>query len=208
MVLRSAGNDPDVKGRYHNSFDFAPHVKPSTVEDTPDFDDPPSKSQRKRDMDALQDIGEELTQLNEQQLASVELPESLRDAVLEARAMKRNEARRRQMQYVGKLMRQVDPAPIRIKLDGFLSVSAEQTAQLHHIERWRERLIDDPQAVSEFIAAYPEADSQQLRTLIRNAVTERERGKPPKHFRALFQMIRGLAEARSRSDTAADASTE
>lgn len=174
------------------------------MEDTPDFDDLPSKSQRKRDMDALQDIGEELTQLNEQQLASVELPESLRDALLAARAMKRNEARRRQMQYVGKLMRQVDPAPIRIKLDGFLSVSAEQTAQLHHIERWRGRLIDDPQAVSEFIAAYPEADSQQLRTLIRNVITERERSKPPKHFRALFQMIRGLAEARNRSDAAVE----
>lgn len=195
-----------MKERYDNSFNFDPlhfdpaRLFPRTVEDTPDFDDLPSKSQRKRDMDALQDIGEELTQLNEQQLASVELPESLRDAVLEARAMKRNEARRRQMQYVGKLMRQVDPAPIRIKLDGFLSVSAEQTAQLHHIERWRERLIDDPQAVSEFIAAYPETDSQQLRTLIRNTTTERERGKPPKHFRALFQMIRGLAEARGRND--------
>jgi ribosome-associated protein len=170
------------------------------VENTPDFDDLPSKSQRKRDMDALQDIGEELTQLNEQQLASIELPENLREAVLEARAMKRNEARRRQMQYVGKLMRQVDPLPIRTKIDGFLSVSAEHTAQLHHIERWRERLIDDPQAVSEFIAAYPEADSQQLRTLIRNTSDERARGKPPKNFRALFQMIRGLAEARSGSD--------
>ena len=196
-----------MKGRYHNSFNFDAHLTTSAVEDTPDFDEAPSKSQRKRDMDALQDIGEELTQLNEQQLASIELPESLRDAVLEARAMKRNEARRRQMQYVGKLMRQVDPAPIRVKIDGFLSVSAEQTAQLHHIERWRERLIDDPQAVSEFIAAYPEVDSQQLRTLIRNVTTERERGKPPKHFRALFQMIRGLAEARNR-DTAADASTD
>lgn len=175
------------------------------MEDTPDFDDLPSKSQRKRDMDALQDIGEELTQLNEQQLASVDLPESLRDAVLEARAMKRTEARRRQMQYVGKLMRQVDPAPIRVKLDGFLSVSAEQTAQLHHIERWRERLIDDPQAVSEFIAAYPEADSQQLRTLIRNVTTERERGKPPKHFRALFQMIRGLADGAAKIHSRNDA---
>jgi len=172
----------------------------AAVEDTPEFDDAPSKSRRKRDMDALQDIGEELTQLNEQQLAGIELPETLRDAVLEARAMKRNEARRRQMQYIGKLMRQVDPLPIRAKIDGFLSVSAEHTARLHHIERWRERLLDDPQAMSEFIAAYPEADSQQLRTLLRNVATERERGKPPKHFRALFQMIRGLAEARNRSD--------
>ncbi|MGV3629470.1 MAG: ribosome biogenesis factor YjgA [Betaproteobacteria bacterium] len=162
------------------------------MEDTPEFDDAPSKSQRKRDMDALQDIGEELTQLNEQQLASVDLPENLRDAVLAARAMKRNEARRRQMQYVGKLMRQVDPAPIRAKIDGWLSVSAEHTARLHRIERWRERLLADPAALAEFIAAHPAADSQQLRTLIRNTEQERERGKPPKNFRALFQMIRDL----------------
>lgn len=166
------------------------------MENTPDFDDLPSKSQRKRDMDALQDIGEELTQLNEQQLASVDLPENLRDAVLEARAMKRNEARRRQMQYVGKLMRQVDPAPIRVKLDGFLSMSAEHTARLHHIERWRERLLSDPQSVSEFIAEFPATDSQQLRTLIRNTEQERARGKPPKNFRALFQMIREVSATR------------
>lgn len=166
------------------------------MEDTPDFDDLPSKSQRKRDMDALQDIGEELTQLNEQQLAGIELPENLRDAVLEARAMKRNEARRRQMQYVGKLMRQVDPAPIRVKLDGFLSVSAEHTARLHHIERWRERLLSEPQSVSEFIAEFPATDSQQLRTLIRNTEQERARGKPPKNFRALFQMIREVSATR------------
>jgi len=178
------------------------------VEDTPDFDDLPSKSQRKRDMDALQDIGAELTELNEQQLAGIELPENLRDAVLAARAMKRNEARRRQVQYIGKLMRQVDPAPIRAKLDGFLSVSAENTAQLHHIERWRERLLAEPQAVSEFIAAFPEADSQQLRTLIRNTSDERNRNKPPKHFRALFQMIRGLVEARNRASAAAETPSE
>ncbi len=152
-------------------------------------------------MDALQDIGEELTQLNEQQLASVELPESLRDAVLAARAMKRNEARRRQMQYVGKLMRQVDPAPIRAKIDGWLSVSAEHTARLHQIERWRERLLADPAALAEFIAAHPAADSQQLRTLIRNTEQERVRGKPPKNFRALFQMIRLVTEEQSAVDT-------
>jgi ribosome-associated protein len=179
------------------------------MDDTPEYDDLPSKSQRKRDMDALQAIGAELTELNEQQLATIDLPESLRDAVREARAMKHNEARRRQVQYIGKLMRQVDdPATIRSKLDGFLSVSAEQTAQLHHIERWRERLLAEPQSVSEFIAAYPEADSQQLRTLIRNTAEERARVKPPKHFRALFQMIRDLVEARNRMSTAADPPAE
>jgi ribosome-associated protein len=209
MIFAGRRDRPCRKGRYHNSFNFCPTVAEDTlVDDTPDFDDLPSKSQRKRDMDALQDIGAELTELNAQQLDSIELPESLREAVLEARAMKHNEARRRQVQYIGKLMRQVDPAPIRAKLDGFLSVSAEHTAQLHHIERWRDRLLADPKSVAEFIAAYPEADSQQLRTLLRNTADERARAKPPKHFRALFQMIRGLVEARNRTNTAADVPTE
>ncbi len=172
------------------------------MEDTPDFDEPPSKSQRKRDMDALQDIGTELVALNDQQLASIELPENLRDAVTEARRLHPHEARRRQLQYIGKLMRHIDPAPIRAKLDGWLSVSAEHTAHLHHIERWRERLLADPQAVSEFIAEFPAANSQQLRTLIRNTEQERTRGKPPKSFRALFQMIRELTEARDRNNDA------
>jgi ribosome-associated protein len=165
------------------------------VEDTPEFDEPPSKSQRKRDMDALQTIGAELVALNDQQLASIELPENLRDAVTEARRLHPHEARRRQLQYIGKLMRHIDPEPIRAKLDGWLSVSAEHTAKLHHIERWRERLLNDPQSVSEFISEYPAADSQQLRTLIRNTEQERARGKPPKNFRALFQMIRELTAA-------------
>ena len=172
------------------------------MEDTPEFDEPPSKSQRKRDMDALQTIGAELVALNDQQLASIELPENLRDAVTEARRLHPHEARRRQLQYIGKLMRHIDPEPIRAKLDGWLSVSAEHTAKLHHIERWRERLLNDPQSVSEFISEYPAADSQQLRTLIRNTEQERARGKPPKNFRALFQMIRDLtATADHNNDT-------
>lgn len=163
----------------------------------PEPPEPPSKSQRKRDMDALQAIGAELVMLNTHQLDSIELPENLREAVVFARSMKPNESRRRQLQYIGKLMRQVDPAPIRARLDALMSVSAEHTAQLHHIERWRDRLVAEPLAVSEFIAAHPGADSQQLRTLIRNVTEERSRGKPPKHYRALFQMIRGLVESRA-----------
>lgn len=171
---------------------------PSPVNEIPEAPDPLSKSQRKRDMDALQGIGEELTQLNEQQLASIDLPESLRDAVLAARAMKRNEARRRQLQYIGKLMRQVDPAPIRARIDGWRSASVGHTAQLHRIERWRERLLAEPEALALFIADHPDADTQQLRTLIRNTEYERTHGKPPKSFRALFQMIHTLVEARDR----------
>jgi len=173
------------------------------VQDTPEFDEPPSKTQRKRDMVALQAIGAELIALNDQQLASIEMPENLLDAVTEARRLHPHEARRRQLQYIGKLMRNIDPAPIRTGLDSLLSASAEHTARLHFIERWRERLLADPQAVAEFISEFPAANSQQLRTLIRNTGQERERSKPPKHFRALFQMIRELTEARDGNNEAA-----
>ncbi len=189
--MRGAAGERALKGRYHNSFIF----DAAQVEDTPDFDDLPSKSRRKRDMTALQDIGAELVELGDAQLAGIDLPENLREAVDEARRLRAHGARRRQLQYIGKLMRHVDPAPIREKLEGFRSTSAAETARLHRIERWRERLLDEPGALAEFIAAHPGTDSQQLRTLLRNTAGERARGKPPKHFRALFQMIKAVIEA-------------
>lgn len=173
------------------------------MEDTPEFDELPSKSQRKRDMDELQDIGAALVELNDQQLASVEMPENLRDAVTEARRLRTHEARRRQLQYIGKLMRYIDPAPIQARLDGWRSASAGHTAQLHHIERWRDRLLAEPDSLALFVADFPGADTQQLRTLIRNTEFERTHGKPPKSFRALFQMIRELVETRDRDGAAA-----
>ncbi len=173
------------------------------MNEIPEAPDPLSKSQRKRDMDELQEIGAALVGLNDQQLASVEMPENLRDAVAEARRLRTHEARRRQLQYIGKLMRYVDPAPIQARLDGWRSNSAGHTAQLHHIERWRERLLAEPEALALFIADFPGADTQQLRTLIRNTEFERTHGKPPKSFRALFQMIRELVETRDRDNAAA-----
>ncbi len=173
------------------------------MEDTPESAELPSKSQRKRDMDELQEIGAALIELNDQQLASVDMPENLRDAVAEARRLRTHEARRRQLQYIGKLMRYVDPAPIRARLDGWRSASAGHTAQLHHIERWRDRLLAEPDALALFVADFPGADTQQLRTLLRNTEFERTHGKPPKSFRALFQMIRELVETRDRGNAAA-----
>ena len=150
----------------------------------------PSKSQRKRESHALQDLGTELTELTDEQLAAVELPESLRDAVLEARRLAgKHEARRRQMQYVGKLMRHIDPEPIRASIDAYKAVSREATARLHLLERWRTRLLEDDNALTVFMSEYPHADAARLRTLLRNAERERAAGQPPKSFRALFQLI-------------------
>jgi ribosome-associated protein len=149
----------------------------------------PSKSQRKRDMHELQDLGVELVELTEQQLASVELPENLFDAVMAARRMTKHEARRRQMQYIGKLMRGIDPEPIRERISAFNAVSHAQTARLHLLERWRARLLEDDEALTELLNEHPRADAARLRLLMRNAARERAAGQPPKSFRALFQLL-------------------
>ena len=149
----------------------------------------PSKSQRKREMHELQDLGAELVELSEQQLASIDLPERLRDAVLDAREITKFEARRRQLQYIGKLMRAVDPEPIRKKLATWQAASRTHTARLHLIERWRERLLDDEAALGELVAERPQADAVRLRLLVRNVQREREAGQPPKSFRALFRVL-------------------
>jgi len=152
-------------------------------------DELPSKSQRKRDMHELQDLGVELVELTEQQLASVELPENLFDAVMAARRITKHEARRRQMQYIGKLMRGIDPEPIRERISAFKAVSHTQTARLHLLERWRARLLEDDGALTELLNEHPHADAARLRLLMRNAARERAAGQPPKSFRALFQLL-------------------
>ncbi len=157
-------------------------------------DDRPSKTQRKKEMLALQDLGAELLHLSDEQLATVPLPETLRDAVLEARRITDFEGRRRQLQFVGKLMRSTDAAPIRERIDAFRTSSREHTAQLREIERWRERLIEDDAALAGLVASHPHADTQQLRALARNARREREQNRPPRSFRALFKALRTLLE--------------
>jgi ribosome-associated protein len=151
---------------------------------------PISKSQRKRDMHDLQDIGEELVALSADRLRALELPEPLLDAVQAARNISKFGALRRQLQYVGRLMRSVDSEPIRAQLDAWNGKSAAHTAWLHRLENWRERLLAEEDALGEFMTAFPAVDTQHLRTLIRNARQERLEDRPPKAFRALFQTLR------------------
>ena len=96
------------------------------------------------------------------------------------------------MQFIGKLMRHIDPAPIQARLDEWNSVSAEQIARMHQIERWRDRLLAEPAALGELATSFPQADLQPLRTLIRNTLRERAQNKPPKNYRAMFQLLRDI----------------
>ncbi len=184
------------KQRYHNRLIPTPFTmntdnNAATPDDAPYYEGP-SKTQRKNDAHARQELGAALVALNRERLAQVELPESLRDAVLAAQKITAHEGRRRQLQFIGKLMRNVDPEPIQAKLDSWQSASAEQIAHMHRIERWRDRLLAEPAAIGELAQEFPQADLQQLRTLIRNTLREREQNKPPKNYRALFQSLREI----------------
>lgn len=155
-------------------------------------DEKPSKTRRKKDMHALQALGEALVDLSVDQLQVMALPEALYDAVREAQGLSRHEARRRQMQYIGKLMREVDPQPIRARLDEYAGTSARAAAALHRAERWRERLLDDEAALTEFAQTHPSADMQALHTTLREARKERLARRPPRHYRELFRLIRRI----------------
>ncbi|MBZ0067872.1 MAG: DUF615 domain-containing protein [Thiobacillus sp.] len=156
--------------------------------------DGPSKSQKKREVEALQDIGDLLVKLPAAQFKRIELPDNLRTAVADCRKITQNGALRRQKQYIGKLMRSIDPAPIQAQLDAFNGVSAAENAKLHQAEKWREKLIADNEALTLFLNNYPDADATHLRQLIRNARDEAARSKPPKAFREIFRVIREVMQ--------------
>ena len=152
----------------------------------------PSKTQRKKAMHELRDLGAELVDLSDERLAAIELPERLRDAVMDARRITAHGARRRQMQYIGKIMRKVDAEPIRAALDAWRAKSDSHTAEHKRIEAWRDRLLADDAALAALAAEYPAADTSRLSSLIRNAARERSAGQPPRSFRELYQALRAL----------------
>jgi ribosome-associated protein len=156
--------------------------------------EPLSKTKLKAEADAAQDVGKKLIELPKDRLAKLNLPEALFDAVKEAKRLTANGAIRRQKQYIGRLMRDIDIAPIVDQLQRWEGKHNEESAKFHTLERWRERLLTDDKAVSEYMAAHPQVDSQQLRTLIRNAQREEAAQKPPKSSRELFKLLREVAE--------------
>lgn len=161
---------------------------------------PPSKTRRKQAMHALQDLGEQLVALDPKQIAEFDLPEILVDALLEAKRITKHEARRRQLQYIGKLMREIDANPIQEKIKTWQSTSLHHTAWLQLLERWRERLLTDEKAFTELGHLYPHADIQRLRMLVRNANKEKLAGKSSKNFRALFHELRTIIPEKVSAD--------
>ena len=153
-----------------------------------------SKTKRKQQMHELQDIGEELVELSKEALSKIPMSEDLLDAIKEYKRLNAHEARRRQMQFIGKIMRKEDTGPIREKLEQIRGSSTAATALLHRIERYRSAMIDKDEAITQFLSDFPHASVQELRTLVRNTRKEAEQAKPPKSFRELFQFIKAVLE--------------
>ena len=161
--------------------------------------DAPSRTELKRESSELQKIGEDLLTLRAGLMNGLALPDKLRDAVADAKRISNFEGKRRQMQFIGKLMRQLDPddlARVRAALAEQHRGSAGDTLALHQAEQWREGLIADEGALEKWMEAYRQTDSQQLRALIRQARKDAVPGKPgetPRHgkaYRELFQLVR------------------
>jgi ribosome-associated protein len=149
----------------------------------------PSKTQRKKDMHALQALGQQLVDLSRDQLARIDLPEELREAIDFAHRVTSHEGRRRHMQYIGKLMRQVDADEVRAAIGRATGESRAAVALMHLVERWRDRLLADDDALTGFMAERPGADVQWLRSTIRAARREHASGQPPKHARLLYRWL-------------------
>jgi ribosome-associated protein len=153
-----------------------------------------SRTKKKQAVEELQKLGAALVDLPPLQLETLALPDILLNAVLDAQRITSHEARRRQIQYIGKVMRKVDPEPVRAALAAVDGQSAAARAQQRRLESWRERLIGDDQALTAFAGEHAGADLQALRTVIRNARKEIAEGKPPRAQRELFRVLREFSD--------------
>ena len=167
------------------------------MSDNPDFI---SKTRRKKQMHDLQAIGAALVKLSPEKLARIEMPEVLRDAVTEARRLTKHEAVRRQNQYIGKIMREIDAAPIAEQLSALEAPSRKQTAIFHVAEKWRDAILQDPANIDAFVKEFPDADPKRLRALASGAAEEKRGNRPPRQFRELFHALNALLQEQSRKD--------
>jgi ribosome-associated protein len=161
-----------------------------------DQESTPSKSARKREMTALQALGESLVELSERELVRIPIEDTrLLVTIREARGIKSNSARRRHLQYLGKLMRSVDPEPIREALEALHRQRQGETRAFRELEAWRDTLLQEgDSAIQGLIQRFPGADRQLVRQLLRQHKRETATGKPPAASRKLFRYLRELAE--------------
>ncbi|MDN6179535.1 MAG: DUF615 domain-containing protein [Halomonas subglaciescola] len=171
-----------------------PKKNPAPTAATPLEGERPSKSQLKREMHELQQLGETLIAMKPGERARFALSDDLERAIDETARITSREARRRHMQYVGKLMRKEDLPAIQAEFEAIQQEQLKRDHSFHRLEKWRDRLIDEgASAIDQFMQAYPDADRQTLRQLVRNIQREREQQKPPVSARKLFKYLRDSA---------------
>ena len=183
---------------------------PQSNEFEPEYERP-SKSELKRQMTALQKMGQELVNSARDRVKRVPMPEDVRDAILECQQITNHEGRRRQLQFVGKKMRTLDEAEVALiqkTIDSWKGASKSETAAMHSLERKREKLLTKDTALTELMEENPELDVQHLRTLIRNARKEQAENKPPKAYREIFQILKDIQTKNKAADKAANDSDE
>lgn len=216
--MRKRPSEPDLDAPVDPTADDALDAAPAVATDGDPWpsDERPSKTRMKQQSHDLQKLGRDLLELPESRLAAIDMPERLRDALEEMRRTRSHEGKRRQLQYVGKVMRLLDPEPLRGAVAAYRVPGARETLALHEAERWRVRLVDEDGALTEWLAAHPATDAQALRTLIRNArkdaqaaaATPNPSGAPERKGRAwrdIFQLVRAaLAAAERAADDLAD----
>ena len=155
-----------------------------------------SKTQKKKEAEALQDLGEKLVKLPDEQLKGIDMPEELSNAVRQTKTIKSHGALKRQMQFIGTLMRKIDPAPVREAIDGIEQGNYKKAMEFKETERWRDELMaGNKELMEEILVKYPSANRQQLSQLIRNAIKEKTNDKPPKAFRALFRYLKEIKKS-------------
>lgn len=177
----------------HNDFDDFKTPAPDSEYENPEQDEWISKSQLKRDAHSLTELGKKLVQLDKGSLAKIPLPENLLDAINSARNIRQHGALKRQLQYIGKLMRKIDPEPIQAAYEAATNHYRADTQRLHAIENWRDRLLGEGDNVlGELLKQFPDADRQHLRQLMRSANREHHQNKAPRAARELFQYLKSL----------------
>lgn len=153
-----------------------------------------SRTKKKQQVEELQKLGVALIDLPAVTLDALDLPAQLLTAVRDAQRFTSHGARRRQVQFIGKIMRKIDPEPVRAAVAAITNQSATVRARQKRLEQWRERLIADDAALTEFAGGHAGADLQAMRTLIRNARKEIAESKPPRAQRELFRVLRDFPD--------------
>lgn len=175
-----------------------------TYTDDAEHDYGPTRTQQRRDALAVLALASQLVELPPSRLAKLDLPDDVREEIAQTRRITAHVARKRQLAFLAKIMRRHEDSAfdaVRAALGENRDKQRQETAAMHRFEALRERLLgDDESALSELIAQHPTIDRQRLRSLIRQARTERDGGKPPRAYREIFQLLKDLAESADEAD--------